>query len=199
MFKTLTGGDTITAEHKFRPPFAVRPYARLIFSSNYLPRSNDASHAYFRRWTIVQFPRTFDSIDQLPREILDRDLGAPSELSGVLNRAVLALRTIRARRGLLESQSVRDAGAEFEKLTDPVAAWLDANTEKAPDAVVAKNALLEAYNEAARREERPVVTATALGSAIGRLMPTLKDAQRKIAGEQAWVWVGLRLRPRKYG
>jgi P4 family phage/plasmid primase-like protien len=197
VFKAITGGDYMIAERKFKQAFTFQPFSRLVFSGNYLPRSIDASHAYFRRWMIVPFRRTFETDEQIPRQVLDARLAAPSELSGVLNRALAALGAIRKRRGLSQSESVSKAGEEFVRLTDPVAVWLDARTSKDPDAMVAKKALLDAYNETARHENRPPITGTALGLAVRRLFPDVEGAQRKVAGTKRWVWRGIELHERE--
>jgi putative DNA primase/helicase len=194
MFKAFTGGDYVSAEYKFKHPFSVLPFARLVFSANFLPRSNDASHAFFRRWLPVPFGRTFEPGEQIPREILDARLAGESELSGVLNRALVALRAIRSRRGLCEPQSVKNMTQEFVTLTDPIAVWLASMTGRNPSAMVTKKGLLEAYNATARREGRAVITSTALGLAIHRLLPDIGDGQRNVDGKLQWVWLGLELR-----
>ena len=193
MFKAITGGDCITAEYKFKQPFEFQPYSRLVFSANFLPRSNDASHAYFRRWLIVPFPHTFDDSEQIPREVLDARLAAPSELSGLMNKAVVALGAIRLRRGFTEAKSVSNASREFVRLTDPVAVWLDAMTSKHSDAMVAKQTFLEAYNASARKEGRAPITHTALSLAVKRLVPGIKEGQRTVLGVKRHVWLGIEL------
>jgi len=193
VFKAVTGGDCITAEYKFKQPFEFQPYSRLVFSANFLPRSNDASHAYFRRWLIVPFPRTFDDSEQTPREVLDAQLAAPSELSGLMNKAVVALAAIRKHRGFTVAKSVSNAGREFMRLTDPIAVWLDAMTRKDPNARVAKKTLFEAYNGDARREGRPPITHTALSLAVKRLIPGIKEGQRTVVGVKTHVWLGIEL------
>ena len=59
MFKAITGCDRITAEVKYRDSFEFTPFARLLFSANRLPASNDASQAFFDRWLIVPFESRF--------------------------------------------------------------------------------------------------------------------------------------------
>jgi hypothetical protein len=39
MFKSLTGEDYVTAERKNKDPFSFRPYARLLFSCNEIPKN----------------------------------------------------------------------------------------------------------------------------------------------------------------
>jgi phage/plasmid-associated DNA primase len=153
----------------------------------------DASHAFFRRWIVVPFTRTLHPHEQIPRQELDARLAARRELSGVLNKALRALPNIRQRHGLLETDSMRAAWAEFMGITDPVAIWLEESTVADPDAFVAKRALLAAYNASAERVGR-TMTATGFGRALTRLRPGLEDGQRTIGGRIEWVWLGLKLR-----
>jgi putative DNA primase/helicase len=59
-FKMLTSGDTIRAQKKFKDPFNFRNYAKLIFSANEIPESEDQTYAYYRRWLILEFEKVFD-------------------------------------------------------------------------------------------------------------------------------------------
>ena len=47
-FKMLVSGDSITAERKFEQPFTFRNYAKLIFSANEIPASDDKTDAFYR-------------------------------------------------------------------------------------------------------------------------------------------------------
>jgi putative DNA primase/helicase len=111
VFKAITGGDPVMAEYKFKDSFEFIPYARLIFSANHPPKSQDASPAFFRRWLVVPFERTFadGAPGTIPRDQLDAMLGDPEELSGVLNKALEAIVAVRSR-GLSESDSTRRYG-----------------------------------------------------------------------------------------
>ena len=59
LFKALVTGDEIEAERKFTDPFKFRNVARLVFSANKLPDSSDRTHAFYRRWHVIPFTRTF--------------------------------------------------------------------------------------------------------------------------------------------
>jgi P4 family phage/plasmid primase-like protien len=59
-FKKLTGEDPITIDRKGREPIQnYINYAKLIFAANELPKTNDLTYAFFRRWVIIDFPNTF--------------------------------------------------------------------------------------------------------------------------------------------
>jgi putative DNA primase/helicase len=134
------------AEYKFKDSFEYAPYARLVFSANHPPKSQDASPAFFRRWIVVPFERTFadGAPDTIPGDKLDAMLSDPAELSGVLNKALEGLAAIRAR-GLSESESTTRATDEFRQATDPMAVWLDRKTTLHPDAVTPQDYLHREY------------------------------------------------------
>ncbi len=59
MFKALTGEDYITAERKNKDQFSFRPYARLLFSCNEIPRNyTDRSDGFYRRLIIIRFDKS---------------------------------------------------------------------------------------------------------------------------------------------
>jgi P4 family phage/plasmid primase-like protien len=190
MFKSLTGGDTINAERKFESSFEFRPYARLVFSANSAPRSDDATHGFFRRWLVVPFNRTFDEKDAVPRAVLDATLSGPGELSGLLNKALAALPVIRAGR-FTESASTREALQEFISTTDPLAVYLDSNTLEKPGAVLPKERLRSAYGQVCQEAGRPVLGEVQFTSALRRLRPKVQVAQRRVDGRPTRVFIGL--------
>jgi putative DNA primase/helicase len=94
-FKTLVSGDSVRAQEKYGKPFSFRNSAKLIFSSNKIPDSDDKSYAYYKRWLILAFDRVFHGITK-DTNLIHR-LTTPAELSGVLNLALIALRQLRER------------------------------------------------------------------------------------------------------
>ncbi len=192
MFKALTGGDTITAERKFESSFEFRPFARLLFSANSAPRSDDATHGFFRRWLVIPFNRTFDETDPdtVPRAVLDARLSQPGELSGLLNKALDALPAIRQGR-FTESASTRAALEEFRRTTDPLAVWLDQNTVERPDAMVPKDKMRSMYGQACQDAGRPIMPDTQFTAALKRLRPKVQPAQRRVDGKPTRVFLGL--------
>jgi phage/plasmid-associated DNA primase len=119
-------------------------------------------------------------------------LSDPTELSGVLNKAIEAVASIR-RRGLSESDSIRRAMDEFRQTTDPLAVWLDRNTVLEPEALIPADRLWHDYNQDCIAKGRPTVTKTALGRAMVQLRPTVEKKQRTIDGKLPWCYVGIGL------
>ena len=192
LFKALTGGDAITAERKFEASFEFRPFVRLLFSANSAPRSDDATHGFFRRWLVIPFNRTFDASDPdtVPRAVLDARLSEPAELSGMLNRALNELVTIQ-RGSFTESPTTREALNEFRMTTDPLAVWLEENTVEAPESWLPKDQLRRAYGQACRDNGRPFMGDVQFTGALKRIRPKVQPGKRRKGGCLVPVYVGL--------
>jgi putative DNA primase/helicase len=91
MFKSLTGEDSITAERKNKDAFSFKPYARLLFSCNEVPRNyGDRSEAFYRRLLIIRFTKS------VSEEKRDPDLKEKlaMERDGILMWAIAGLKRL---------------------------------------------------------------------------------------------------------
>jgi P4 family phage/plasmid primase-like protien len=59
VLKSLTGGDLIQAERKGKDPFQFVNYAKLLFSTNKLPKFSDNSYGLERRLIVIPFEKEF--------------------------------------------------------------------------------------------------------------------------------------------
>jgi len=122
-FKTIVSGDSIDAERKHQDPFFFRPFARLAFSANEIPRSPDNSYAYFRRWVIVPFPHRFEGRDA-DKSLADKMI-EPKELSGLLNHALKGLHRLFEQEEFSESTTIKASLEDYKKQNDTVAAFVN--------------------------------------------------------------------------
>ncbi|MEQ1906751.1 MAG: phage/plasmid primase, P4 family, partial [Pirellulaceae bacterium] len=196
IFKAITGGDEVTAEYKFKDSFDFLPFARLIFSSNSLPRSNDQSQGFFDRWVVVPFDRSFrGEANEIPRSELDARLTNASELSGLLNKALSAITEVKKRNWrLTTSPTLKRALTEFHSVTDPLGVWLDQFTIDDPDAIVPKAILRSAYGATCEQRGNLSPTDTAFGLQMKRHRPDIAIYKRTYAGKVQWCYVGIGLR-----
>ncbi len=197
-FKAITGGDRIRGERKYRNAFFFLASAKLLFSANQLPPADDSTHAFARRLLIVPFERTFDegAANTIPRSELDRKLSHPTELSGLLNKAIQALPRLR-KTGFSNSPSVKTALDEYCNLSNPLGEWVEGHLEIAPELFVEKRSIIDQFNKSERKNQRAPMTDTAFGRALRRRVPDLASAQRKIDGRLCEVYIGIGRKPVK--
>jgi putative DNA primase/helicase len=194
-FKSVVGGDPITVERKNGHSFQTKLYSRFIFSANHVPRSNDSSSGFFDRWLVIPFDKKFRGAKrEIPRDVLDARLTTPAELSGLLNHALDALKSLQKTNRFTVPQSVRDAGQEFRAATDPFSVWLSKNVIEAPDAFVVKRELREAYADDCRRAARPVMTDTGFSLSLKNVYEGLRETQKTVAAKIERVWLGIGLK-----
>lgn len=119
LFLAITGGDTFTAERKYRDGFPFRPFAKLVFSANKTWQSANDTGAYFRRWVILPFMHKLDRSQKFDESKLH------AEIPGIFNHAMASLRELHTRGEFEVMGSAREVREEFERDSDPLRFWLD--------------------------------------------------------------------------
>ncbi len=118
--KTITSGELMTAEMKFKPPFDFEPFSTLVFATNHLPQVRDFSEALFRRAVVIEFTRIFKEPEQ------DKGLSKKliKELPGILNIALEAMAGVFQRGHFTEATSVNDMKAQWRLESDQAAQFV---------------------------------------------------------------------------
>ena len=186
ILKLLSGGDRISAEKKGKSPFTFKNFARLIFSANRLPRARDDTDAWYRRWTFINFTRKFgkdpDATKPADPGILD-SLTTDTELSGLLNRALDALKGLHERGGFSKNLSTEETRRIYTRLSDPVAVFIEDYCMIDPHATVKRSTLFSAYVEFCRDNQQAPIGQAAFTKRI------------KDMGKFSDCWVGSKKDP----
>ncbi|OPX83385.1 MAG: hypothetical protein A4E53_04660 [Pelotomaculum sp. PtaB.Bin104] len=143
-FKMIVTGDEIDAERKHKDPFFFRPFARLVFSANELPRTTDQTYAYFRRWIIIPFQKRFVIGENADTGILKK-ITTEQELSGLLNRALNGLRRVQATKTFTVTEATREALEKYRLANDTVAAFAKECCITGANITVGKTNIYTAY------------------------------------------------------
>jgi P4 family phage/plasmid primase-like protien len=89
VLKKLTGNDLHIGEHKYKKPFKFRSYAKLIFSCNKIPETEDDTDAFYRRILQINFTQQFFGEKDDPN-LIDK-LTTQEELSILLHELLSRL------------------------------------------------------------------------------------------------------------
>ena len=93
----------------------------VIFSANKIPYSDDTGHAYYKRWLILHFERSFR---EGAKDInLIHKLTTDNELSGLLNLALVGLKQLE-KDWSFRDISVEDVKRDYERKSNIVKAFL---------------------------------------------------------------------------
>jgi len=104
-FKGLTGGDVIKCDVKNKGAIRLQNRAKMVFSANKIPKTEDDEAAFFARWLILEFLRTFEGEED--NDLTDK---LKTELPGILLWAIEGYQRLKKNgRFTLDRSSVQNA------------------------------------------------------------------------------------------
>jgi putative DNA primase/helicase len=190
-FKMLTGGDTVSAEHKFRDRFYFKNYAKLIFSANKIPESKDDTTAFFRRWIIINFPNRFLPDNPKTDPQLLKKLTTEAELSGFLNWCLEGLKRLNENKKFSTSKSIEETREQYLRSSDPVKAFAMDKLEYKAGSAIPKFEVYKMFIEYCQEMKLPTVSQTTFASKLVECMPTTKSSRKRIEGKITVCWEDL--------
>jgi len=195
-FKMLTGGDTVSGEEKYRSAFSFTNRAKLVFSTNRPPKiENEDSFAFWRRWIMINFPNVFVQV-KADKNLLSK-LCQPTELSGLLNIALAALKRLWSVGEFTYSASVEDVNEQYLKASDPIYAFLQDRCVMAPDKWVSKDSLYDAFKQYCVASKVPVMGKESFGRALKNCPAAsqIKSDRQRFGVTLVYGWAGIALTP----
>lgn len=100
IFKRIASGEPISSRLLYKDVATLTDYAKMIFCLNELPKTNDKSNGYFRRFLIAPFGV------QIPKQEVDPRLAEKiisTELPGIMNWVLEGRRRLITQSGFTES------------------------------------------------------------------------------------------------
>lgn len=122
LFKQLASGESVEARHIYGTPFTMEGYAKLLFSTNELPKETESTDGFFRRWLIIPFDVT------IPEASQDKELAMKiinTELSGVFNWVLDGLRRLLIQKRFTDCEAVRNQVKAFRQQSDSVLMFIE--------------------------------------------------------------------------
>lgn len=130
IFKNLVTGGATMVRKIYKDPYMMRNRAKLIFSCNTLPATEDTTDALFRRLIIIPFKAKFEpGQENFDPHIEEKML---RELPGIFNRVIAAYKNLWERKQFTDSEAARQALDEYARDINPIRDWLDEKVEVHP-------------------------------------------------------------------
>jgi len=126
-FKQLASGEPIEVNVKYKDPYIMTDYAKLMFNTNELPKQVENTNAFFRRFIIIPFRVTITDDEKdtkLAEKIID------NELSGVFNWVLNGLKRILINQDFTDCDISKKEVLQFRKESDSVLMFLEENNYK---------------------------------------------------------------------
>ena len=194
VFKQLTGGDMLSAEEKFKSHINFTNHAKLINSTNKIPKTHDLTSAFFRRWIFINFPHVFtdDGANGTKRrdgKILEK-ITTPEELSGVLNWALEGLDRLLKNGKFSNSVSTADIEKDWIRRSDSLGAFIMDSIKYNSSKAVSKQEFYSVYGKYCRDKKLTPIAYESIGKQIGR---HLQVEGKRIGpkNNRVHAWVGI--------
>lgn len=191
VFKMITGKDRLTADRKFKQPISFVSFAKQIFSANELPRTDDMSYAFFRRWIILNFPNRFEKATD--KKTILKEITTDAELSGLFNFAVQGLRNLLERGAIIETISTAETEKEYLRRSSSADAFTKENLEFNSHGLLEKEDLYETYARWCEKHNLVTEDTRNLTIAITKQIYQARLAQsREFKRKLAWTGIGFK-------
>ncbi len=190
-FKMLTGEGRVHADIKHKEGFDFKNSAKMIFSANELPKSEDTTFAFFRRWETINFNNVFDGKD-CDINLLEK-ITTPKELSGLFNWSLNGLKRLLKNEGFSSSKTAEGIKEEWILRTDSLRAFINLCVEYAPTEYISKDEFARAVNEFCQYHNAAEITKQYIGQNLPAILPKTQ-AVRPLDenGKQIRAWGGIK-------
>jgi putative DNA primase/helicase len=206
IFKSLTGGDLISANRKFKERINFKNYAKLIFACNELPPVYTNSKAFWLRWIIIDFPYQFltqKEINSLTKEeqkyvrlqntsILD-NLTTEDELNGLLNFAIEGLHRIEQKKDFSTDAIASDVTKIWKRNSNSVSAFIDDNIVDDYDSFIIKKDFVKKYQEYCKEHKIKIMSDKVIRITLKEQLG-ISDSRPIDNGIQVHAWDGIRFK-----
>ena len=145
IFKSITGQDYISAQHKFKEYFSFKPFCRLLFSCNNMPKNyTDRSDGFYRRLILIRFDHA------IPDDKKDNNLKEKLmlEADGILMWALAGLKRLMENNFRFSETASTKAELELYKAENSsVLAFINESCEFDSNTEILREDLYAAYKE----------------------------------------------------
>lgn len=176
--KRLVAGEKAPIRRHYQPTIDVRIQAKWLVLSNTIPKVEDQSDGFWRRFDMVPFDVT---IPEAERDPLLAEKIINSEMSGVLNWLLEGLARLlnRGRFDPVKPDAISELDNYSRIRTDSVRGWVDdEDIGLLTVCTTHKDSVYQAYADWVRRNGMVPQSAPRFWSSLGHMLPTLNTDGR---------------------
>ena len=136
MFKKIVSGNPLKGEYKGENVFFFKPYVKLFFSANDIPRMKDKTGAVLRRMVIVPFNARFSPDDPDYDPYIVTKLKEEESLKYLIRIGIEGLKRVLSNKDFTHAKIVEDALKTYELENNPVLSFIG---EKGADNIIGRS------------------------------------------------------------
>ncbi len=133
IFKMVVGGDTVPNERKCVTSYPYNPYAKNLFSANYIPpiANTEDCDAFYARWLILEYKKQFLG-DKANKNLIEK-LTNPKELSALLNFALDGFDRLNENKDFSMKENIDEMRKQYIKRSNSCKAFIEEALEITSD------------------------------------------------------------------
>lgn len=193
ILKKLTGSDLHAAEHKFKRSFYFRNYAKLYFSCNEVPETEDTTDAFLRRLIQINFTHQFFG-EEADHHLIDK-LCTEEQFSILLSDLLARLPRI-IKHGIRDvtNEALSESYDKYMMSMDPVRSFYEKALVPESGSKIPKPEMLEHYNKYCRYHGLTPESDQSFSRKLTKDYH-VKSKQVRVKGESypVYVWLDFRL------
>lgn len=190
--KKIISGQKVTINTKYLPTYDAKPFCKLVFAANDLPRINDSSNAIFRRLLLLDFNNV------VPRDKIDVNLKEKikSESPGIFNWALEGLRRLEKNEGFTTSNDMAVRINDLKLLNNSIYYFIEENyivTGEEKDYILIDNLYQKYKDFCFQVGAKGIFKKPVFGKEINKVyVKKIYQGRISFGGNQKRVWFGLR-------
>ena len=192
LFKKVVGGDRISAEIKGKQQTVdFVNFAKFIVLGNVFPQVTDPSLAFWDRLIVVEFPHSFvkNFVPDIAKKLIEEE-----GLSGFFNWCFKGLKRLESNGfQFSNSKNTEEIKLEFEKLSNPVMAFIKEECDVSTENLMPKGELYNTYKEYCSEGNYKIVGRGEFSKRIGELRG-IDGAKARYGGKVVDCWRGVALK-----
>lgn len=129
-FKKIVSGNALKGEYKGENVFFFKPYCKLFFSANEIPRMKDKTGAVLRRMVIIPFNAKFSPDDEDYDPYIVTKLKSTESIEYLIRIGIEGLKRVLKRKDFSDADIVTKALGQYEIENNPVLSFIAENEVK---------------------------------------------------------------------
>jgi P4 family phage/plasmid primase-like protien len=192
--KKLSGEDEVECERKFKDGFPFVSYAKLVFGGNQLPLTPDKTPAFWSRWIIIEFNKTFLRNDPATDPFIIDKLTTKAELSGILNLAIAGLERLEKKDDFSYAKSLEDVRELWEMNSSSVHAFAAEKLVSDTKTGTPKSDVYAEYTGFCKKKGFVCLADNAFAKELIRELPGVMPTKLVREGVRMPWWKGIRVK-----
>jgi len=193
--KALISGDSINVQKKNQPSFPMISFAKHIFSANTIPDVDEVNDAFFQRWLVIDFNRSFRGTPKENKNLSD-EITTPDELSGLLNivmkRMPKLLKNDVVFKNAPNGQELRRV---WKDRANSVESFINNQIEFENGVIIIKKNLFEIYQMYCKKKKLSAFSEKTFSKRLkNSLVERIGEGMPKIQGKTTRVWTNIKVK-----